>query len=184
MQISSLLISQILVLLKIILTSRENTQKGYVEYIADMARDKIVILGIGNVLLKDEGVGVHVIREMSNMDLPNGVELVDGGTSTMDFLLYMEGTEKLIIIDTFKGGQKPGTIYRCTPEDLTTKGQRLTSLHDVGPMETFRMAKILGYQTTVVIIGVEPESIDWGMELSPQIKGRMNEVIRAVLKEV
>jgi hydrogenase maturation protease len=149
-----------------------------------MVKGKTVILGIGNILLKDEGVGVHVIQEMSNMDLPNGVELVDGGTSTMDFLSYMEGVEKLIIIDAFKGGQKPGTIYRCTPEDLMAKGQRPTSLHDVGPIETFRMAKILGYQTTIVIIGVEPEAIDWGMDLSPQITGRMTKIIDAVLNEI
>ena len=154
------------------------------DFKANMARGKTVILGIGNVLLGDEGVGVHVIQEMSNMDLPNGVELVDGGTSTMDFLLYMEGAEKLIIIDAFKGGQKPGTIYRCTPEDLMAKEQRLMSLHDVGPIQTFRIAKILGYQTTIVIIGVEPEAIDWGMELSPKIKERMTQIVHAVLKEV
>lgn len=134
--------------------------------------------------MKDEGVGVHVIREMSSMDLPNGVELVDGGTSTLDFLSYMEEAEKLIIIDAFKGGEKPGTIYRCTPEDLMGKGQRLMSLHDVGPIETFQMAKILGCQPTTVIIGVEPEAIDWGMDLSPQIKGRITKIIQAVLKEV
>ena len=99
--------------------------------------------------------------------------------------LYMEGAEKLIIIDAFKGGQKPGTIYRCTPEDLMAKkGQRLMSLHDVGPIQTFRIAKILGYQTTTVIIGVEPEAIDWGMELSPKIKERMTQIVHAVLKEV
>jgi len=90
----------------------------------------------------------------------------------------------LIIIDAFKGGEKPGTIYRCTPEDLMAKGERHMSLHDVGPIETFQMAKILGYQPTTVIIGVEPEAIDWGMDLSPQIKGRITKIIQAVLKEV
>jgi hydrogenase maturation protease len=149
-----------------------------------MARGKIVILGIGNVLLKDEGVGVHVIREMSKMDLPNDVELVEGGTSSLDLPLYIEEAQKLIIVDALKGGQKPGTIYRCTPEDLMAKGERPTSLHEVGPLEAFRMATRLGYQPTSVIIGVEPESIDWEMDLSPQIKGKMNDIIHAVLKEV
>ena len=149
-----------------------------------MARGKTVILGIGNLLLKDEGVGVHVIREMSKMDLPDGVELVDGGTSALDLLSYIEEAEKLIIVDAFKGGQKPGTIYRCTPEDLVAKGERPTSLHDVGPIETIRMAKRLGYHPATVIIGVEPEAIDWGMDLSPQIKERMTQIVHAVLKEV
>ncbi len=58
------------------------------------------------------------------------------------------------------------------------------SLHDVGPIDTFRTAKILGYQTTIVIIGVEPEAIDWRMELSPKIKERMTQIVHAVLKEV
>ncbi len=151
---------------------------------AEMVRDKTVILGIGNVLLKDEGVGVHVIREMSKMDLPNGVELVEGGTSALALPLYIEEAQKLIIIDAFKGGKKPGTIYRCTPEDLMAKRERPMSLHDVGPLEAFHMAKRLGYQPTTVIIGVEPEAIDWGMDLSPQITGRMTKIIDAVLKEI
>ena len=71
-----------------------------------MVRDKTVIIGIGNVLLKDEGVGVHVIREMSKMDLPNGVELVEGGTSALDLPLYIEEAQKLIIIDAFQGGKE------------------------------------------------------------------------------
>ena len=149
-----------------------------------MVRDKTVILGIGNVLLKDEGVGVHVIREMSKMDLPDGVELVEGGTSALDLPLYIEEAQKLIIIDAFQGGKKPGTIYRCTPEDLMAKRERPTSLHDVGPLEAFQMAKRLGYQPTTVIIGVEPEAIDWGMDLSPQITERMTKIIDAVLKEI
>ena len=151
---------------------------------AEMVRGKTVILGIGNILLKDEGIGVHVIREMREIDLPDGVELVEGGTSSLDLPLYIKEAQKLIIIDAFQGGKSPGTIYRCTPEDLMAKRERPTSLHDVGPLEAFQMAKRLGYKPATVIIGVEPAAIEWGMDLSPKITGKMTKIIDAVLKEI
>ncbi|HVP37397.1 MAG TPA: hydrogenase maturation protease, partial [Terriglobales bacterium] len=94
---------------------------------------KILVVGIGNLLLTDEGVGVHVIQELSKLKLPEGVELADIGTASFDLLTFMEGKDKVIIIDALVSDDKPGTLYHLSPEDLISgKSVLLTSLHQFG----------------------------------------------------
>jgi hydrogenase maturation protease len=145
--------------------------------------DKILVVGIGNLLCRDEGVGVHVIQEMEKREVPGHVELLDIGTSTMDLISFLEGVKKLIIIDAMKAGGTPGTIYRCGPEDLLPKGEDPISLHDIGVLETLSMAKKMGMEINTVIIGVEPKVVDWGMELSDEVRNKIPAVIEEVLKE-
>ena len=145
--------------------------------------DKILIVGIGNLLCRDEGIGVHVIQEMENLELPTHIELLDIGTSTMDLVSYLEGVQKLIVIDAMKAGGIPGTIYKCGPEDLLPKGDGSVSLHDIGLLESLTMAKNMDTEIHTVIIGVEPKVIDWGMELSEEVKCKIPSIIEAVLKE-
>jgi len=145
--------------------------------------DKILIVGIGNLLCRDEGIGVHVIQEMKNMKLPDHIDLLDMGTSTMDLISYLEGVKKLIVIDALKAGGSPGTIYRCRPGDLLANEEGPISLHEIGVLETLSMAKKMGVEINTVIIGVEPKVLDWGMELSDEVKSKIPAVIEAVLKE-
>ncbi|MGZ3514036.1 MAG: hydrogenase maturation protease [Thermodesulfobacteriota bacterium] len=145
--------------------------------------DKILIVGIGNLLCRDEGIGVHVIQEMEKMKLSEHIELLDIGTSTMDLISYLDGVKKLIVIDAMRAGGKPGTIYRCKPEDLIPKGEESVSLHDIGVIETLSMAKKMGMVIETVIIGVEPKVFDWGMELTEEVKSKIPTIIEAVLKE-
>jgi len=148
-----------------------------------MPTDKILIVGIGNLLCRDEGIGVHAIQEMQSLELPDHIELLDIGTSTMDLISHLEGVKKLIVIDAMKAGGTPGVIYRCKPEDLMPKGEEPISLHEIGLLETLTMAKKMGKEIDTVIIGVEPKVIDWGMELSEEIKNKIPTIIEAVLKE-
>jgi len=145
---------------------------------------KRVILGVGNILLKDEGLGVHVVKMMESMELPEGVELVDGGTLGFDLLGLFEESEKIVIVDALKGGHEPGTIYKVTPEELKGDLNRALSLHQVGLLEVMEMGKLLGFQPQVVIIGIEPKEIDWGMELSEEVKAKLPKVISLVLEEI
>ena len=145
--------------------------------------DKILIIGIGNKVCRDEGVGVHVIEEMKKMELPPHVELLDIGTSTMDLIGYLDGVKKLIVIDAMKAGQTPGTLYRCGPEDLLPKEEGPVSLHEIGLLETLVIAKKRGLEIDTVIIGIEPKVFDWGMELSEEVKDRIPDIIDAVIKE-
>jgi hydrogenase maturation protease len=145
--------------------------------------DKILIVGIGNLLCRDEGIGVHVIQEMENMKLPDHIDLLDMGTSTMDLISYLEGVKKLIAIDAMKAGGAPGTIYKCRPEDLLPEEKGPISLHEIGLLESLNMAQKMGMKIDTVIIGVEPEVLDWGMELSEEVKKKIPAIIEAVLKE-
>ena len=145
--------------------------------------DKILIVGIGNVLCRDEGIGVHVIQEMEKMELPGHIDLLDIGTSTMDLISYLEGVNKMIVIDAMRVGEPAGTIYKCGPEDLLPKEEGPVSLHDIGVLETLTMAKKMGKKIQTVIIGVEPKVLDWGMELTDELKNKISTIISIVLKE-
>jgi hydrogenase maturation protease len=144
---------------------------------------KTLIVGMGNLLYRDEGIGVHVIQAMEKMELPGHVELLDIGTSTMDLISYLKEIKKLVVIDAMRAGGEPGTIYKCKPEDLLPKDGGPISLHEIGLLETLGMAKKLGMEIETVIVGVEPEIMEWGMELTEKVKNKIPLIIEAVLKE-
>ena len=149
-----------------------------------MKNKKILILGVGNLILKDEGVGVHAVRELEGRDLPAHVEVIDGGTYLMDLLSVIQEAERIIVIDALKGGGEPGTIYRVTPDDLMAETERALSLHQVGLLEILGMVRQLGGDPHAVIIGVEPKEIAWGMELTPEVAAKLPKVIEMVMEEL
>ena len=146
---------------------------------------KRVVLGIGNLLMRDDGIGVHAIRALDGR-LPKDVELVDGGTAGCDLLPYMTGAEKIIIIDALQGGGPPGAVYRLTPQDCGEQSLGGTiSLHDLGIMVVLHDLELLeGQMPPVVIIGVEPKEIDWGMELTPEVEKSLPRVLELVEREL
>lgn len=144
---------------------------------------KTLIVGIGNLLYRDDGIGAQIIEEMKKMRLPDQIELLDMGTSTMDLIYHLEDVNRLIVIDAIKAGGTPGTIYRLKPDDLLPSKNRPVSLHDIGLLETLNMAKRRGQEVDTIVIGVEPKILDWGLELSDEVKKRIPDLIEAVLKE-
>ncbi|MDI6858656.1 MAG: HyaD/HybD family hydrogenase maturation endopeptidase [Dehalococcoidia bacterium] len=151
-----------------------------------MSRKRVVIVGVGNVLLKDEGIGVHVARAIREMGLASSdheVQVIDGGTSP-DALDAAEGADKLIIVDAAQGGGEPGTVYRFRPDDVSAEPRLLTSLHDLGLLDSLRMMELIGKQPReTVIIAVEPAEIAWGLELTPLLKEKLPEIVRRVIEE-
>jgi hydrogenase maturation protease len=145
--------------------------------------DKILIVGMGNLIYRDEGIGVHIIQEMMKMKLPSHIELLDIGTSTMDLISYIKNVKKMIVIDAMKAGGVPGSMYRCRPEDLFPKDEKPISLHEIGLLETLNMANKMGMVIDTVIIGVEPKVMDWGMDLTKEVEDKIPIIIEAVLKE-
>jgi len=147
-------------------------------------KPRIVIIGVGNLLMKDEGIGIHAVQSLQEIDLPPDVKLIDGGTSP-DLISYTRAGDKMIIIDAARAGSKPGTIYRFRPEDIAAGKGSLTSAHEMGVVENLNLMTITGNAPAeVVIIGIEPAEIDWGTELSPQLKQRLPAIVKAVLKEI
>ncbi len=146
-------------------------------------KDKILIVGMGNLLYRDEGIGIHVIQEMENLQLPDHIELLDIGTSTMDLFSHLEGIRKMIVIDAMKAGGNPGSIYRCKPKDLMPKDEGPISLHEIGLLESLAMARKKGIEIETVVVGVEPKVMDWGVDLSEEVKKRIPAIIDVILKE-
>ena len=147
--------------------------------------DRVVVLGVGNLLLRDEGAGVHLIQKLRETEIGEGVELVDGGTSLLDFLLQMEDISKLIIVDAIKLGGKPGTTYKICVDDSFLKAERgITSLHQLGVVETLAIAREMGKLPPTVIIGIEPKEIGYGLELSPEVEREMGKMANLILDEV
>jgi hydrogenase maturation protease len=145
---------------------------------------RIVVIGVGNLLQKDEGIGIHAVQALQKLDLPKDIELVDGGTSP-DLIAYTRAEDKMIIIDCAKAGGVKGAIYRFKPEDLAANKGSLTSAHEMGVVENLNLMSLTGNKPKdVVIIGIEPAEIDWGMELSETLKQRLPDLIKVVLKEI
>ena len=147
---------------------------------------KTVVLGTGNELFKDEGVGVHVARILQTK-LPtsiNDVEVIDGGTSP-DIWSLIDGADKLIIIDAVRGGCEPGTIYRFTPQQIVAETGIITSVHQMGILENLSLIELVGSKPgETIIIGVEPSELEPGLELSPELQKRMPKIIQTVLEEI
>ena len=141
-----------------------------------------LVLGIGNTLLRDEGIGCHVANTLAEIPLPD-VEIIDAGTYP-DIWQFVEDTDKLVIVDAIKGGGMPGQIYRFHLEDITLEQKPLLSMHDMGLAHNLMLMQLWHDIGETVIIGIEPKDIDWGLDLSPELQGKMSKIIDTVLLEL
>jgi hydrogenase maturation protease len=149
-----------------------------------MKTPRIVVIGVGNLLLRDEGIGIHIVRALEEMDLPPDVRLIDGGTSP-DLIAYTRAGDKMIIVDAARAGGEPGTVYRFRPDDLAGPDGKLTSAHDIGVAENLALMSITGNQPgETVIIGIEPAEIGPGIELSKGLRRKVPDILKVVLGEI
>jgi hydrogenase maturation protease len=146
---------------------------------------KIVILGVGNLLLSDEGVGVHVANELMKIDLPPDVSVVEGGTDGFRLLNVITEADRLIVIDLVKGGAGPGSIYRFNINEVRNCPPGfMTSVYQIGILEVINLSELVGKKPYTTVIGVEPKSLAMSMELSPEIKAKIPRIIELVLDEL
>ena len=149
-------------------------------------RAQIAIFGLGNPLMSDEGIGIHVIETLERRgDLPAGVALIDLGTGGMRLLHQIEGRRKLIFVDCVQMGQQAGVLQRFRPDEVRSKKEHArSSLHEGDLLETLALAKDLGsLPEDVVIFGIEPERIEPGLELSPVLAASLEEYAEQVFRE-
>jgi len=146
----------------------------------------MLIIGVGNLLLKDEGVGVQAARELQKRSLPPEVEVCDGGVGGIGLLDYFRGASRLLLIDAAEMGLKPGAVMRFTPQEVKDFGRGVKfSTHDVGLAEVLKLARDLGLcPEEVEIIGIQPQEISWGEGLSPAVQASLPRVVEMVLKEI
>jgi hydrogenase maturation protease len=146
----------------------------------------ILVLGIGNLLLQDEGAGVRAVEEFERRyEIPLGVELLDGGTSGIELLQYIQGKDCLILIDVVKSGNPPGTFIRLEGENVPALFQKKISPHQLGLSDLLATAQLIDRMPKrVVLIGIEPKSIETGLEMSAEVGGTIGGLADMVALEL
>lgn len=144
----------------------------------------ILIVGVGNILLGDEGIGVHVIKELEKLNLPNRVELLDIGIAIFSLILHISGRKKVIIVDAVKTSDGDvGKIYRLSVEDIKKDKNKFFSLHQIGIGNILTLSQLNSKPKELVIIGIGIREIKLGTELSPCLKEKMPKIINLILRE-
>jgi hydrogenase maturation protease len=145
-----------------------------------------LIIGLGNPLLGDEGIGVRVVEELKGLELPDGVAVVEGGTAGLGLIGLMEGYQRVIIVDAADMGYSSGHVVRFTPSEARFKTvEAPLSLHQVGLGEVLAVAEALEMAPPeLIIIGIQPGRIEEGAELSPEVKEAIPQVIKIILDEL
>jgi len=159
---------------------------SYVESSEGNRHRSIVVLGMGNMLMKDDGIGVWVVRGLADAyDWPAQVRFVDGGVAGLRCLSEFENADGLLIIDAVLGRETPGTVYRLKPEDVNARGSSRPSAHEVGVFELISVAKAIGKLPPTRILGIQPgDAHEFGAELTPVLRDALPRVIEAVIEEL
>jgi hydrogenase maturation protease len=139
----------------------------------DTTKKKLLILGIGNFLMGDEAVGVHAIKQFEGMTLPEGVEILDGGTGAFYLMSYFETYPKVILIDATMDGNPPGYIKLITPK-FASDFPKALSTHDVGLKDLLESLEILERLPEIYLYTISIQKIDhMKLELSPEVEAAL-----------
>lgn len=151
-----------------------------------MAKD-IVVVGLGNMLMSDEGIGIYIVNEFQKQaaKFPNA-EFIDAGTGGMNVLHLIANRKKAVIIDCALMGHAPGTIQKFTPDDVkSVKQVSHFSLHDVDILRVLEISKQLEESPQeVILFGIEPAKVEMGQTLSAELFARLNEYIQFISREL
>ncbi len=147
---------------------------------------KITIIGVGNILLQDEGVGVHAIEKLrEGYEFPENVSIIDGGTMGLDLLLFLEDTDRLLMIDAVDLKKEPGTIGIIEDGDIPAVIRTKVSPHQIGLSDLFSVMRLLDrIPPAITIIGVQPERIQTGTELSERVRQSLKDLINAIIEKL
>jgi hydrogenase maturation protease len=148
--------------------------------------DKILVIGLGNILLKDEGVGVHVVNALGKRyTFSPPVKLIDGGTAGLNLLPFFEDYENILIVDAVDFGKEPGHIEAIEDEDIPSVFLPKLSVHDIGLYDVLFVAKLMDIKPSkICLIGIQPESIDVGLEMTKRIKSTLGELTGLIIEKL
>ncbi len=149
---------------------------------------KVLILGLGNVLMSDDGFGPRLIEMLRRrLDFPPEVVLVDGGTLGLDLLPFLEEAQQLILLDAMNLGAPPGSVFRLAAEEVPRALGAKVSVHQAGVQDLLAVAELLGHlPTEMVLVGVQPGALDVGLSLTPPVEsalGGAGVAVAEVLRE-
>lgn len=150
----------------------------------EVDRKPVLILGIGNLLLGDEGIGIHAVERMRASSPPEFVEILDGGTGSLELLYSIYGRKKVIIIDAISCDDKPGTLYRFRPEDVSLKFMPAATAHQLHLAELFHFVQKMPQQPELIIYAVVPQNTEISLELSETVHQTLDKLILMISKEL
>ncbi len=151
-----------------------------------MPPPKVLVLGVGNLLLKDDGVGVHLINALRETPFPDNVQLIDAGTVSHQLIPLFHETDYLILVDAVSANDVPGSIYRFSPDDLNFfPTEYKWSQHEMKLIDILQMAEMTGAKPDTIIIGVQPkDASSWSLELSDEVAAVLPRVRELVVEEL
>lgn len=148
--------------------------------------DNITILGVGNILYRDDGVGIRVVEKLEKeYDFPDHVQIVDGGVLGINLMGIISNAGRLIVVDTVLNHGKPGDLHRLEHDDIPNRILAKNSLHQVDLIEALTLCSALDHVPQTTIIGIEPKDLNTLSEImTPEIESRVNDLTQAVLDEL
>jgi hydrogenase maturation protease len=146
----------------------------------------IAVFGIGNILLSDDGVGVHAINKLKNeYEFPGSVDLIDGGTKGLDLLPLLEGRDKVLFVDAANFKKEPGTVATVIGDKIPAFLSQKLSVHQIGLPDMLFAARLMGITPPeVCLIGIQPKSMETGTELSEAVSIKMKDLVEKVLQKL
>lgn len=150
-----------------------------------MKTKSVLVVGVGNYLLSDEGAGIHIAHRLRKMDLPSDIEILDGGTGGFELISFFRDRRKVIIIDAVKTGDEPGTVYRFTPEDIALSRRPIFSFHQFNLHELFFFIRQMKSRPDVVVYGIVPQETErFSTKLSQSVKKGIRKMLPSLLEEI
>jgi len=146
-------------------------------------KNRILLIGLGNILLKDEGVGVHAIRILKERyHFGPSIEIIDGGTLGLDLLPFLEHCDRVLFVDAVDFGEEPGHIGEMEDGEIPSLLQARLSVHHMGLSDLLLAATWKDLKPEkICLIGIQPESLDMGLEMTPLIRGRLEKLLDRVV---
>ena len=149
-------------------------------------KNRIQLIGLGNILLMDEGVGVHAVQALKrSFDFSEDISLLDGGTLGLDLLPYVEGAEKILFIDAMDFKQEPGTLTIMEDDEIPSFLRPALSFHQVGLADLLFASKFMGMKPEkIALIGIQPEKIETGLTLSETLNENFESLLKTILEKL
>lgn len=147
---------------------------------------EILVLGIGNLVMSDDGIGVRVVQSLAERyRFPEQVTVLDGGTLGLDLLPQVGEARRLVIVDAVDTGEAPGTLVRLTGEEIPLALETKLSPHQMGLKDLLTVASLLGQAPQeTVLLGVQPQSVEMALELTPPVQAQLAPLVVRVLDEL
>jgi len=145
-----------------------------------------LIIGVGNTLLSDDGIGIHIIRKMEEDKVLEKAEYLDMGTSSMELGYYIDyNIRKMVIVDSIKTDEKPGTIFMLRPEDLVSKKRQDFSLHQLKLIDTLKLISLDRDFPDTIILGIAPYDVKtFSDHLSPELNAEFADIYNKAVKVI